>query len=123
MKSGALAWLLLRLTAADEPSIPIVLGDGSTNTLQLGWFPRDDATVNRFCHQRGVAPQDCDAIKTHVDALRDARGRFFVAHTNADDFHPAGARLFAYVQGELMRRAARHSSTRVEEPQLYLCPT
>ena len=66
-----------------DDSIPIVLGDGTTQRLQLGWFPRDTHATEAFCSKYSVSSDDCATLYRHVTAKRDGLGRFFVAATEA----------------------------------------
>ena len=100
----ALAWFC----SADD-SIPVVLGDGSTQRLQLGWFPRDTDATEAFCSKYSVSSVDCATLQRHVTAKRDALGRFFVAATDQAAAIPS-RRLFALLDGELMFRSTGTSN-------------
>jgi diketogulonate reductase-like aldo/keto reductase len=110
----ALAWFC----SADD-SIPVVLGDGSTQRLQLGWFPGDTDATQAFCSKYSIASDDCATLQRHVKGKRDALGRFFVAATDAAAAPPS-RRLFALLDGELMFRSTGTSNPGRNYPRMWL---
>ena len=69
------------ICSADD-TIPVVLGDGTTQRLQLGWFPGDTDATQAFCSKYSISSDDCATLQRHVKAKRDGLGRFFVAATD-----------------------------------------
>ena len=110
----ALAWFC----SADD-TIPIGLGDGSTQRLQLGWFPRDTDATRAFCSKYSISSDDCATLQRHVKGKRDALGRFFVAATDAA-VAPPSRRLFALLDGELMFRSTGTSNPGRNYPGMWL---
>ena len=110
----ALAWIC----SADD-TIPVVLGDGSTQRLQLGWFPSDTDATQAFCSKYRISSDDCATLQRHVTAKRDGLGRFFIAATDQAAALPS-RRLFALLDGELMFRSTGTSNPGRNYPGMWL---
>ena len=106
------------ICSADD-TIPVVLGDGSTQRLQLGWFPRDTDATRAFCSKYRISTDDCATLQAHVKGKRDGLGRFFVAATDQAAAAPS-RRLFALLDGELMFRSTGTSNPGRNYPGMWL---
>ncbi|CAH0377940.1 unnamed protein product [Pelagomonas calceolata] len=119
MRTRALRLVALACICSADDSIPIGLGDGSTQRLQLGWFPRDTDATEAFCSEYSVSSDDCATLYRHVTAKRDGLGRFFVAATDQAAALPS-RRLFALLDGELMFRSTGTSNPGRNYPGMWL---
>ena len=118
MRTRLVVLACISICSADD-TIPIVLGDGTTQRLQLGWFTGDADATRAFCSKYSVSTDDCATLQTHVTAKRDGLGRFFVAATDRAAAAPA-RRLFALLDGELMFRSTGTSNPGRNYPGMWL---
>ena len=118
MRTRLVVLACISICSADD-TIPIVLGDGTTQRLQLGWFPRDTDATQAFCGKYRISTDDCATLQRHVTAKRDGLGRFFVAATDRAAAAPA-RRLFALLDGELMFRSTGTSNPGRNYPGMWL---
>ena len=118
MRTRLVVLACISICSADD-SIPIVLGDGSTQRLQLGWFPGDTDATQAFCSKYRISSDDCATLQRHVAAKRDGLGRFFVAATDQAAALPS-RRLFALLDGELMFRSTGTSNPGRNYPGMWL---
>ena len=119
MRTRALRFVSLACICSADDTIPVVLGDGTTQRLQLGWFPRDTDATQAFCSKYSISSDDCATLQRHVKAKRDGLGRFFVAATEAAAAPPS-RRLFALLDGELMFRSTGTSNPGRNYPGMWL---
>ena len=119
MRTSALRLVALAWFCIADDTIKIGLGDGSTQRLQLGWFPRDTDATEPFCSKYSVSSDDCATLYRHVTAKRDGLGRFFVAATDQAAALPS-RRLFALLDGELMFRSTGTSNPGRNYPGMWL---
>ena len=97
MRTRLVVLACISICSADD-TIPVVLGDGSTQRLQLGWFPGDTDATQAFCSKYRISSDDCTTLQRHVTAKRDGLGRFFIAAIDQAAALPS-RRLFALLDG------------------------
>lgn len=119
MHPRALRLVVLACICRADDTIPIVLGDGTTQHLRLGWFPGDVVATHAFCNNYTISSGDCATLQTHVKSKRDALGHFFVAATD-QAAAPPSRRLFALLDGELMFRSTGTSNPGRNYPGMWL---
>ena len=114
--------LLVPAAAARMLEFDVTLADGERRWLHLPWGGDDERRARDFCALYSVSATDCARVVAHARGLRATRSEphVFAAFADEHSQHPASARLFALLDGELMFRSTGTSNTGRNYPNAWL---